>query len=559
MDIIQSIRFSGYKSFSDNNKIELDFKPYVTTIIGKNNCGKSSAIDVIEPVIDFDKFIKMNNRVQMLYVSFKLDSRHIERGFNKGYSGGGISGDHYTYGMNYQGKRIDCKLKINSSYNQKHLDLDCSNVQGGIDPNTNDYWNTVAGSYRDYYKTYAFRRINAERDIVPENESSNDDVDYNGLGTTNLLRIIVNHSEYDEKLVEETLLNELNKIMFPESVFSNIRIQEIQSGDEEKVWEVFLEENGRRFALSKSGSGLKTIILMLVNLYIIPQLKKYKEKKIIYAFEEIENNLHPALQRRIFEYLYDYAKENDSRIFITTHSHVAINSLYDKENTSLYHVTKENGISHIAKVESYIDKVNILNDLDVKASDLFQSNGIIWVEGPSDRVYINRWLKVFCESELLEGSDYQFLYYGGKLLSHYSTEEIEDLINILTTNRNSAIIIDSDKKRKNSNINKTKQRIRKEFDNKKLFCWITKGKEIENYLSADSINKLFNTNKKQINQYELFPDYINKEYPSFAYSKVKFSTLIAPHIDNENDILDLKKQVNKLYREIQRWNSKQAT
>ena len=33
----------------------------------------------------------------------------------------------------------------------------------------------------------------------------------------------------------------------------------------------------------------------------------------------------------------------------------------------------------------------MLNDLDVRASDLLQSNGIIWVEGPSDRIYIKRW------------------------------------------------------------------------------------------------------------------------------------------------------------------------
>ena len=67
--------------------------------------------------------------------------------------------------------------------------------------------------------------------------------------------------------------------MAPESVFTNIRIQEIQHGDEENTWEVFLEEGGKRFALSKSGSGLKTVILILINLYIIPNLSKYKNKK----------------------------------------------------------------------------------------------------------------------------------------------------------------------------------------------------------------------------------------------------------------------------------------
>ena len=87
----------------------------------------------------------------------------------------------------------------------------------------------------------------------------------------------------------------------------------------------------------------------------------------------------------------------------------------------------------------------MLSDLDVRASDLFQSNGIIWVEGPSDRVYINRWLKVFCDSEYIEGSHYQFLYYGGKTLSHFTVDDkLDDLISILKTNKNAAIVIDSE-------------------------------------------------------------------------------------------------------------------
>ena len=94
----------------------------------------------------------------------------------------------------------------------------------------------------------------------------------------------------------------------------------------------------------------------------------------------------------------------------------------------------------------------ILDDLDVKASDLFQTNGIIWVEGPSDRLFILRWLEVFTDNKFREGIDFQFLYYGGRLLAHYEASESlsadHDLINILTTNRNAVLVMDSDKKNK---------------------------------------------------------------------------------------------------------------
>lgn len=180
--------------------------------------------------------------------------------------------------------------------------------------------------------------------------------------------------------------------MGPDATFSGIRIQQIKSSstnsDEPRNWEVFLEEEDNRYALSKSGSGLKTILLILINLYIIPDVIENSGREAIFAFEEIENNLHPALQHRLFEYLYDYSINHNKRFFITTHSHVAINAFFGRKGVSIYHVMKTKGSSSIEKIESNQRKINILDDLGVKASDIFQASGIIWVEGPSDRIYI---------------------------------------------------------------------------------------------------------------------------------------------------------------------------
>ena len=296
---------------------------------------------------------------------------------------------------------------------------------------------------------------------------------------------------------------------------------------------------------------------MLINLYIIPETKKYKNKEIIYVFEELENNLHPALQRKVFEYIYDFALKNNIHIFVTTHSHIAINTFFEKEQTALYHVQKKNGISKLTSILDRSSRLDVLFDLDVKASDLFQSNGVIWVEGPSDRIYINRWLKVFCNSEYIEGSHYQFLYYGGKNLSHFTADDnLEDLISILKTNQNAAIVIDSDKRNDSARINTTKSRIRKEFEDMEGFCWITKGKEIENYISTESLRAKFGDSLPVLGQYDLFPDYISSKYKNFSSRKVVFAKSIVDYITSENskNIMDLKKQVEKLYSLIQKWN-----
>ncbi|WP_175475281.1 hypothetical protein [Butyrivibrio sp. ob235] len=47
--------------------------------------------------------------------------------------------------------------------------------------------------------------------------------------------------------------------------------------------------------------------------------------------------------------------------------------------------------------------------------------------------------------------------------------------------------MDSDKRTTQAHINKTKKRVRDEFKKAGLYCWITKGKEIENYLPAEAM------------------------------------------------------------------------
>lgn len=561
--MVQSVKFNGYKSFAPGVEHEIDLSPYVTVFIGKNNCGKSSCIDALETALMRNRFLTTKNLFQEIAVSFIASDSEIRSCFSvSNYGGNGISGNQYAHGKNYIGEKVfgvlcDEGAPLRGDHTVG-LKLQEDQQQIGLPAGKNN-WNNLLQKHKNFQTEIDFRRINADRDIVPEIENNTELLDHNGLGATNLLRRFVNHSDYNEKIVEDKLLRELNLIMAPDSHFKNIRLQQVQTG-EKLLWEIFLEEDsGKRFALSKSGSGLKTIILMLINLFVIPHTKAYRSKKIVFAFEELENNLHPALQRKVFEYLYRFAKENDSHIFITTHSHIAINTFFDKENTVIYHVIKNGEESKLLHVDNHADRIEILNDLEVRASDLFQSNGIIWVEGPSDRIYINKWLQVFCDSKFIEGSDYQFLYYGGKVLSHYSADEDAqtDLINILTTNQNAAIVIDSDRRKKNSKINGTKKRIRDEFSKINGFCWITQGKEIENYIPAAAVNAKYGTNLKDIEQYELFPEYIAKSEKNFSGQKVVFAKRITEYITRENscEMMDLEKQIKKLYETIHNWNS----
>jgi len=82
------------------------------------------------------------------------------------------------------------------------------------------------------------------------------------------------------------------------------------------TWEIYLGEEGKGLVpLSASGSGLKTVILTLLNLLVRPDFEKKDIANYIFSFEELENNLHPSLQRNLFSFLLDYAQSKDCHIF----------------------------------------------------------------------------------------------------------------------------------------------------------------------------------------------------------------------------------------------------
>ena len=544
MHQIKNIRFKGYKAFSRDQYAEMENLSRVNVIIGKNNCGKTSLLDIIETIYSNELSIKPFRDVEEIIVDAPFDKDMIRHVFSN-CSGIGIW-NRSNLAEYVAGKLYPFKLKISNSF---EIEENCIKGLGG-------HINSASNQLTSRRSEYRFRKITAERNIYPESEGK-ERLYSDGEGASNLIATFLNDSLHDESIIEDTFLNALNRIMQPESEFVSIRVQQVTYNNQ-RLWEVFLQEKGfQRVPLSKSGSGLKTIVLVLLNLLVIPHVDEYNGRKLVYGFEELENNLHPALQRRLFEFIYDYAITNDILVFLTTHSHIAINAFFDKDNTSIYHVIKENGLAEIKRIESYIDKSEILDDLDVKASDILQSNGIIWVEGPSDRIYIKRWLELFTPNEYEEGKHYQFLYYGGRLLSQYTAKEETDLINIITTNRNAAIVIDSDKRSRSASLNNTKKRIMDEFDRLGMFYWVTKGKEIENYLPKEAVEAMLDIALESgCSQYKLFPDFIAPYYKGFSSKKVPFANKIKGHISLENsaDILDLKKQIEKLYTHIKAWN-----
>jgi len=296
----------------------------------------------------------------------------------------------------------------------------------------------------------SFRRLLSDRDISPEQEGGELDISANGSGFTRTVERYLHDYGLEESLIEQTILRELNKIFEPDGTFTHIGIQR----HNDKRWEVYLEEEEKgRILLTNTGSGIKTILLVLAFLHLIPDIEKKDLKGYLFGFEELENNLHPALQRRLLLYLRNVAVETGCKVFLSTHSNVSIDLFSEDKEAQMLHVTHDRRKASVRAVTTYVDNKGILDDLDVRASDLLQANGVIWVEGPSDRIYFNRWVELFSEGRFYEGLHYQCVFYGGRLLAHLSADDpdvdVDEALKILRINRNAVILMDSDKNKGN--------------------------------------------------------------------------------------------------------------
>lgn len=409
-------------------------------------------------------------------------------------------------------------------------------------------------------------RISSERDIVRESANTTIYLKKNGEGATRILHEIMNSSRFAKLPEAHGFLNEINNIVEPDLRFTKIDVKKDQNDN----WEIFLTEAGKHpISLSNLGSGLKTIILVLLNLHLAPKIiqdnRPRYESDYCYAFEEIENFLHPAIQRRLLSYLKNFALTNKCPIFISSHSNIAIDMFSKDSCAQIIHVTSDGKASRVERASTYLQHKGIIDDLDVRASDLLQSNGVIWVEGPSDRIYLNRWIELASNASLKEGAHYQIVFYGGRLLSHLSgasPDESANLVNILRVNRNAAIIIDSDKRDGNDMINATKQRLVKEVEALNGIVWVTQGKEIENYIPLAVIRKIYpETAIEAPSQYDDFFDYLNSldsgKGQYFASRKPMLAEQVAENFTKEDisTALDLEAKVTEICKEIRKWNN----
>ncbi len=144
-------------------------------------------------------------------------------------------------------------------------------------------------------------------------------------------------------------------------------------------------------------------------------------------------------------------------------------------------------------------------------------------------------------------------------MSHLTVDDasVHDFIALQRLNRHVAIVIDSDRRKSEDQLNATKQRVIDEIEKTHGFGWVTAGREIENYVTSqvmqDALEKVHaSTHFKKINtQWEC--SYQEANSKKFFVDKVAIAREAVATIDL--DVLDLKVKVEQMVQFIRSANA----
>jgi len=285
--------------------------------------------------------------------------------------------------------------------------------------------------------------------------------------------------------------------------------------------------NQTQFPIYKLGDGLQTLIIILFPLFL-----NRKQRHLIFI-EEPETHLHPKWQRLLYRAMIIF---DNHTYFLSTHSSVFVNS----KNNSIFIISKQKDKTHIHYSDVKTEKIGILKDLGYRPNDLYQTNYLLWVEGPSDKLYLN-YLITKTDSSLIEGEDYSIMYYGGSSYKHFLENKGElNLEFIQSLNQNYGLIMDSDRSKPRERYKTQKKEIVSLFKKNKAFCWLTKLREIENYIP----NTVFTNAVKSVHKVKNIKINLHPFGDRCKYEDLDAKENFKPRIKLSNEIFS-KIQKNK--------------
>lgn len=382
---------SNYRSITNAYKLDLQ---NMTILIGKNNEGKSNLIKALNLAMEIVRFSgnfrrqiiphqlyvwrddfpvglqnksKLKNKSTEFRLDFKLNDEEIATFFEK--VGSNINGDLSVYIEIKQDDTFSITVPKRGK-NATALSSKIENISQFICDNISLQYIPAIRSESDAYDVIS--------NIIESEFQQTEDEEYKKA------------QEYIEKYQKKKLKELSNRIKEPLAVFMpSIKTVSLSLEDRfsrkpflrNKNFEVSIDD-GVLTSLSQKGDGVKSLTTMAI-------LSKTNAKNRVIIIDEPEAHLHPEAIHYLKKVLFDLAATN--QLIISTHNPIFVN----RSSVSSNIIVENHKATPAERIET------IRKTLGVKIADnLVYSDYMIVVEGPSDKIVLERFMQ---EDEQLKG------------------------------------------------------------------------------------------------------------------------------------------------------------
>lgn len=205
----------------------------------------------------------------------------------------------------------------------------------------------------------------------------------------------------------------------------------------------------------------------------------------VICVEEPENCLHPKAVRRMLRSVTD---RTGSQLFVSTHSAAVVDARPD----AVIQLSRTGGETIANSVTRPTQHFEVIRALGHSPAELVLTPCVLWVEGPSDRLYFRTWLAAH---NIFEGVHYQTMFYAGSLGAHVTlaadVDPDEVMAAVRRLSRRCVLVADSDRGTADQKVKPHVARFQEELaDDDHALLVVTPGREVENYIPRELANKV---------------------------------------------------------------------